>query len=61
MIGKADMGLAGWKQLILWSLEHSCMSDGEKAVATETWEAAWDEFLLWVVRTYGDAVGKDKV
>jgi adenosine deaminase CECR1 len=56
MVGKADMGLAGWKQLILWSLEHSCMSEEEKAAAAETWEAAWEEFLQWVVKTYGDTV-----
>ena len=56
MVGKADMGLAGWKQLVLWSLEHSCMDDAEKASAAESWEAAWEEFLHWVVKTYDQPV-----
>jgi adenosine deaminase CECR1 len=56
MVGKADMGLAGWKQLVLWSLEHSCMSDAEKLAAAEDWEAAWEEFLLWVLKTYDEVL-----
>jgi adenosine deaminase CECR1 len=56
MVGRADMGLAGWKQLILWSLEHSCMDDAEKASAAESWEAAWVEFLHWVVKTYDQPI-----
>lgn len=50
------MGLAGWKQLIMWSLEHSCMNDAEKTSAAEAWEAQWEEFLLWVLKTYDDTV-----
>lgn len=55
MVGKADMGLPGWKQLVLWSLEHSCMSDVEKASAAESWEVQWEEFLQWVLKTYDEA------
>ncbi|CAI6090301.1 unnamed protein product [Clonostachys chloroleuca] len=52
MIGKNDMGLAGWKQLILWSIEHSCMNDAERETALEQWNQEWEEFLKWVVLTY---------
>ena len=53
MIGKADMGLAGWKQLVLWSIEHACLDDSERAIILEQWQKQWDEFLEWVVQTYG--------
>lgn len=48
MIGKADMGLAGWKQLILWSIEHSCMSKEEREETEKEWQVLWKEFLDWV-------------
>ncbi|OAA69081.1 adenosine deaminase [Cordyceps fumosorosea ARSEF 2679] len=52
MIGKADMGLYGWKQLALWSIEHACLDDDERAAVLQQWERMWDEFLQWVVETY---------
>lgn len=55
MVGKADMGLAGWKQLVLWSIEHACMDDAERVAVLQQWEKQWEEFLEWVVMTYGDA------
>jgi len=53
MVGKEDMTVFGWRQLIEWSLEHACMSPAEYADVYEHWEEAWDGFLLWVVRKYG--------
>ncbi|KAH6609902.1 hypothetical protein Trco_003248, partial [Trichoderma cornu-damae] len=48
MVGKADMGLYGWKQLVLWSLEHACLSEKEGERMLVQWEGLWDEFLDWV-------------
>lgn len=56
MIGKADMGLYGWKQLILWSLEHSCMEDEERLKILERWGLEWDKFLKSMVEDYGHLV-----
>jgi adenosine deaminase CECR1 len=56
MVGKKDMTLFGWKQLIQWSLEHSCMAPAEKAGVTRYWQREWDEFLHWVVDEYGATV-----
>jgi len=56
MVGKADMGLAGWKQLILWSIEHSCMEDGERLQALEAWQRQWEDFLVWILEVYGPMV-----
>ena len=53
MIGKDDMTLHGWRQLIEWSLEHSRMSEEERAQAQEKWEELWKEFLDWMIKTYG--------
>ena len=52
MVGKADMGLFGWKQLVLWSLEHACLSPNQYGIIKHEWDGRWQEFLLWVVKTY---------
>lgn len=54
MVGKTDMSLHGWRQLIEWSLEHSCMSKAELAAVRAEWEKRWEEFLDWVIAEYGD-------
>lgn len=56
MVGKADMTIWGWKQLILWSIEHSCMDDQEREDVLQKWESMWDQFLGWVVEEYGHVV-----
>jgi adenosine deaminase CECR1 len=53
MVGKADMGLFGWKQLVLWSLEHACLSESERSAVVCDWEQKWKEFVDWVIETYG--------
>ncbi|KAJ0163656.1 Adenosine deaminase CECR1-A [Colletotrichum tanaceti] len=53
MVGKTDMTLHGWRQLIEWSLEHSCMSEEELVVVREDWEKRWESFLDWVIAEYG--------
>lgn len=58
MIGKEDMGLYGWKQLVLWSLEHACLTDDEKARILGQWELQWELFLHEVIETYGEVVEK---
>ncbi|WDK08989.1 adenosine/AMP deaminase [Colletotrichum graminicola] len=55
MVGKTDMTLHGWRQLIEWSLEHSCMSKEELAIVRAAWEKRWEEFLDWVIATYGNS------
>lgn len=53
MVGKADMGLFGWKQLALWSLEHACLSDSERPAVVRDWEQKWKQFVEWVIEAYG--------
>lgn len=53
MIGKPDMTLFGWKQLIEWSLDHACMSPDEHRDVRRAWEARWDKFLDEAIEEFG--------
>ncbi|KAI3401525.1 hypothetical protein diail_10959 [Diaporthe ilicicola] len=53
MIGKPDMTLFGWKQLIEWSLEHACMSPAEYRDVREAWEIRWERFLDEAIEEFG--------
>jgi adenosine deaminase CECR1 len=53
MIGKSDMTLHGWRQLIEWSLQHSCMSEEELRGVWAKWTELWEKFLDWVIATHG--------
>lgn len=58
MIGKKDMGIYGWKQLALWSIEHACLEDEERARILQHWQIHWQDFLQWVVDKYGKETGE---
>ncbi|KAK1246362.1 hypothetical protein MKX08_000164 [Trichoderma sp. CBMAI-0020] len=49
MVGKKSMGLYGWKQLIMWSIEHACLDDDERKEIMDHWEVLWREFLMKVI------------
>ncbi|PFH61293.1 hypothetical protein XA68_17710 [Ophiocordyceps unilateralis] len=53
MVGRADLDLFGWKQLVLWSIQHACLDGSERERILRRWEAQWDEFLDWLVVRYG--------
>ena len=52
MVGKQDMSLLGWKQLIEWSIHHSCMTEDERTAVHARWRVLWAEFVDWIVDTY---------
>ncbi|KAM3071015.1 hypothetical protein ACMFMG_009921 [Clarireedia jacksonii] len=52
MIGSEAMSLYGWKQLAMWSLEHSCMDDSERVRVTAEWARRWEDFCQWIVEHY---------
>lgn len=49
MVGKKSMGLYGWKQLVMWSIEHACLDDNERKEIMDHWEVLWREFLMKVI------------
>ncbi|KZL86414.1 adenosine amp deaminase, partial [Colletotrichum incanum] len=55
MVGKTDMTLHGWRQLIEWSLDHSCMTKEELSVVRADWEKRWEGFLDWIIAKYSTA------
>lgn len=52
MIGRKDMNLFGWKQLIEWSLEHASMTQDEYEVIHTDWTSRWNQFLDDVVAEF---------
>lgn len=47
------MSLYGWKQLIEWSLQHSCLSKDEYDSIYGEWIKKWDKFLDEVIAEFG--------
>jgi adenosine deaminase CECR1 len=58
MVGKRDMTLLGWKQLVGWSIEHACLSPSQRAHVVRRWEREWASFLDWVVDEFGAVLGE---
>jgi adenosine deaminase CECR1 len=46
------MTIHGWKQLAWWSIEYSCLSDGDKVKAREIFDREWEEFCVWVIKEF---------
>jgi adenosine deaminase CECR1 len=49
MAGKADMTLHGLRQLVEWSLLHSCMEPELMHEVRRDWEKMWDDFCQRIV------------
>ncbi|KAK4180293.1 putative adenosine deaminase-related growth factor [Triangularia setosa] len=49
MAGKADMTLHGLRQLIEWSLEHSCMDATERKDVYYSWKTMWETFCRRII------------
>jgi len=53
MVGSTSMNLHGWKQLALWSIEYSCLTNPEKQEALQIFRTEWEEFCKWIIDEYG--------
>lgn len=49
MAGKSDMTLHGFRQLIQWSIEHSCMEPDLKVEVQKDWEKKWEVFCQQII------------
>jgi adenosine deaminase CECR1 len=49
MAGKSDMTLHGLRQLVEWSIEHSCMEPELMKEVREDWEKKWTGFCQRIV------------
>ncbi|KAL2192819.1 hypothetical protein P885DRAFT_72682 [Corynascus similis CBS 632.67] len=52
MAGKRDMTLFGFRQLIEWSIKHSCMDGKTKKSVHSDWEQMWKAFVNRIVADY---------
>jgi adenosine deaminase CECR1 len=48
--GKSDMTLHGLRQLIEWSIQHSCMEPKLMEEVRQSWEQKWKEFCEWIIK-----------
>ena len=46
------MTLHGWRQLIEWSIEHSCMDDRERKEVETAWLGMWEKFCRDIICHY---------
>ncbi|GME65583.1 putative adenosine deaminase [Neofusicoccum parvum] len=54
LVADSEMDLRGWRRLAEWSLEYSCMPEGNRAEAMRAFAQEWERFCAWVVETYGN-------
>jgi adenosine deaminase CECR1 len=52
MVGSPTILTHSWKQLALWSLEHSCLKKEEQKRCKEIFKRSWNEFCEMIVRDY---------
>ncbi|KIH95277.1 cecr1 family adenosine deaminase [Sporothrix brasiliensis 5110] len=56
LVGKADMGLYGWRQLAEWSLTHACFTTPDDlARARAHWLDEWQDFVVWLLQEFDSA------
>lgn len=54
MVGDTRMTLHGWRQLVEWSIEHSCLDKWQQAQALDILKREWEEYCQWIVKKYGE-------
>jgi len=53
MIGSQLTTLHGWKQLIEWSIEYSCLTEGERCITKEILQKQWEDSCERIIKEYG--------
>lgn len=52
MVGDPRMTIHGWKQLAIWSIVHSCLSNDEIARAKDIHAREWEDFCTAVIEKF---------
>jgi adenosine deaminase CECR1 len=47
------MSIHGWRQLVEWSIEFSCLNERDQEEARRIFKREWEGFCQWVVEKYG--------
>jgi len=53
MVGAPSITIHSWKQLALWSIEYSCLSEPQKEKGEKIFLKSWKEFCELIVTLYG--------
>jgi adenosine deaminase CECR1 len=61
MVGAPTMTIYGWKQLALWSLEYSCLTDTDKVMGRDILLLKWETFCEQIVHEYGSILQGDTI
>lgn len=61
MVGAPSISIHSWKQLALWSLEYSCLSDAEKLEGKVKYLVTWEAFCGQIVEQYGHLLDGDQI
>lgn len=61
MVGAPTVSIHSWKQLALWSIEYSCLSDKEKQQGKEIYLRSWEKFCKQIVDEYSHLLVDGKI
>ena len=61
MVGAPTVSIHSWKQLALWSLEYSCLSDKEKREGKEKYLKTWEAFCQQIVADYSHLLDGERI
>jgi adenosine deaminase CECR1 len=54
MVGSPTMSIHGWRQLVEWSVQYSCLSVSDQVEAGRILAREWEDFCQWIVDQYGE-------
>lgn len=53
MVGSPTMSIHGWRQLVEWSVQYSCLSERDQTEAMAILKNEWELFCKWIIDEYG--------
>ena len=53
MVGDPNMSLHGWRQLVEWSIDFSCLTKEEQDNMRVIFRDDWENFCRMIVQEYG--------
>lgn len=53
MVGSPTMSIHGWRQLVEWSIQYSCLDKKDQVRAQDILKREWEIFCKWIVDEYG--------
>jgi adenosine deaminase CECR1 len=48
------MSIHGWRQLVEWSIQYSCLCEAQQIHARSILKQEWEVFCKWIIDEYGE-------